>query len=70
MTLPPRNPRLIDLEHLKPLIGSGEVDTVVIAFTDMQGRLQGKRLHGRTSSTWWSSRGWRAATTCWVSTWT
>ena len=25
----------------------GEVDTVVIAFTDMQGRLQGKRLHAR-----------------------
>jgi glutamine synthetase len=26
---------------------SGELDTVVVAFTDMQGRLQGKRLHGR-----------------------
>ncbi len=23
----------------------GEIDTVVVAFTDMQGRLQGKRLH-------------------------
>src|SRR5690348_12566513 len=28
-------------------IDSGEIDTVVVAFTDMQGRLQGKRLHGR-----------------------
>ena len=45
MSLPERNPRLLDLERLKQLIGSGEVDTVVIAFTDMQGRLQGKRLH-------------------------
>ena len=47
MSLPPRNRRLIDLERLKALIGSGKVDTVVIAFTDMQGRLQGKRLHGQ-----------------------
>ena len=45
MSLPARNPRLLDLEHLKQLISGGEVDTVVIAFTDMQGRLQGKRLH-------------------------
>jgi glutamine synthetase len=28
-------------------IETGDIDTVVIAFTDMQGRLQGKRLHGR-----------------------
>jgi len=41
----PRNPRLLDLETLKERIADGEVDTVVIAFTDMQGRLQGKRLH-------------------------
>ena len=45
MSLPERNPRLLDLERLKQLIRSGDVDTVVIAFTDMQGRLQGKRLH-------------------------
>jgi len=45
MTLPERNPRLLQLERLKHLVDSGEVDTVVIAFTDMQGRLQGKRLH-------------------------
>ena len=29
-----------------PLIAGGDVDTVIVAFTDMQGRLQGKRLHG------------------------
>jgi glutamine synthetase len=45
MSLPARNPRLLSLSHLKDLIGNNEVDTVVIAFTDMQGRLQGKRLH-------------------------
>ena len=45
MSLPRRNDRLLSLGRLKDLIGSGEVDTVVIAFTDMQGRLQGKRLH-------------------------
>ncbi len=29
------------------MIEADEVDTVILAFTDMQGRLQGKRLHGR-----------------------
>jgi len=28
-------------------ISTGAIDTVIVAFTDMQGRLQGKRLHGR-----------------------
>ena len=32
-------------EQLRPLVESGEVDTVTVAFTDMQGRLQGKRCH-------------------------
>ncbi len=45
MTLPQRNPRLLDLDKLRQLVAAGCVDTVVIAFTDMQGRLQGKRLH-------------------------
>jgi glutamine synthetase len=35
------------MEALRQRIDGGEVDTVVLAFTDMQGRLQGKRLHGR-----------------------
>ena len=41
----PRNPRLLTIDALRELIESGEIDTVVVAFTDMQGRLQGKRLH-------------------------
>jgi glutamine synthetase len=43
----PPNDRYLTLERLRLLIEEGEVDTVVMAFTDMQGRLQGKRLHGR-----------------------
>jgi glutamine synthetase len=43
--VPRRNNRLLSLRQLKDMIGSELIDTVVIAFTDMQGRLQGKRLH-------------------------
>ncbi|MBT2527225.1 glutamine synthetase [Streptomyces sp. ISL-99] len=32
------------LEELRALVASGEIDTVVLAFPDMQGRLQGKRF--------------------------
>src|SRR6516162_3246285 len=35
---------LLTLEQLRVLVGEGEIDTVVLAFTDMQGRLAGKRL--------------------------
>jgi glutamine synthetase len=35
------------LEELKLQVGRGEVDTVLLALTDMQGRLQGKRLTAR-----------------------
>ncbi len=45
MTAP--NDRYLTVEALTALIEADEVDTVVLAFTDMQGRLQGKRLHGR-----------------------
>ncbi len=31
--------------RLRSQVAAGEIDTVVIAFTDMQGRLQGKRCH-------------------------
>jgi glutamine synthetase len=40
-----RNPRLLDEATLTVMIAAGEIDTVIVAFTDMQGRLQGKRLH-------------------------
>ena len=45
MTAP--NDRYLTLDDLRSRISSGEIDTVVLAFTDMQGRLQGKRLHAR-----------------------
>ena len=45
MTAP--NDRYLTQERLRSMIEADEVDTVVLAFTDMQGRLQGKRLHGR-----------------------
>jgi glutamine synthetase len=35
------------LEDLDVGVGNGSIDTVLLALTDMQGRLQGKRLHGR-----------------------
>jgi glutamine synthetase len=41
----PPNDRMLTLGQLEELIDAGKVDTVVLAFTDMQGRLQGKRLH-------------------------
>ncbi len=37
---------MLSFEQLKEQVATGEVDTVVVAFTDMQGRLLGKRLHG------------------------
>jgi glutamine synthetase len=33
-------------EELEAAVADGSIDTVVVAFTDMQGRLLGKRLHG------------------------
>src|SRR3954465_5960359 len=39
-----RTPTL-SVEELRLLIEADEVDTVVVTFTDMQGRLQGKRIH-------------------------
>ena len=38
---------LLGLDQLRTQIERGEVDTVVIAVTDMQGRLQGKRLYAQ-----------------------
>ena len=37
---------MLSFDELKDQVSSGDVDTVVVAFTDMQGRLLGKRLHG------------------------
>jgi glutamine synthetase len=37
----------MDLEELDVAVANGSIDTVLLALTDMQGRLQGKRVHGR-----------------------
>jgi glutamine synthetase len=42
-----RNDRHLSMDELVGRIDAGAIDTVVVCFTDMQGRLQGKRLHGR-----------------------
>ncbi|MGW8375732.1 glutamine synthetase family protein [Streptomyces sp. ODS28] len=34
----------LSVDELRRLVDAGEIDTVVLAFTDMQGRLQGKRF--------------------------
>src|SRR6266508_2536110 len=37
---------MLSFEELAAEVEGGSIDTVVVAFTDMQGRLMGKRLHG------------------------
>jgi glutamine synthetase len=43
----PSAPGRLGVAELEALVEAGEVDTVVACLTDVQGRLQGKRLHGR-----------------------
>jgi glutamine synthetase len=38
---------MLTLTHLHELIAAGKVDTVIVAFADMQGRLTGKRVAAR-----------------------
>jgi len=38
---------LLTVDELRAHIERGDIDTVLLGFADMQGRLQGKRLHGR-----------------------
>ena len=44
--MPPAQPALT-VDQLRTQIRDGDVDTVVVAFPDMQGRLQGKRIHSQ-----------------------
>jgi glutamine synthetase len=37
---------VLTLKQLESAVADGSIDTVVVAFTDMQGRLMGKRVHG------------------------
>lgn len=41
----PRNPRMLSTDQLRAGVEAGDIDTVIVAFTDMQGRLAGKYLH-------------------------
>ena len=43
------------LDELRAKVEAGELDTVLLALTDMQGRLQGKRLTARPWSSWRSN---------------
>ncbi|KAA1251793.1 glutamine synthetase [Mycobacterium simiae] len=45
MTYPDAAP--LSWSELEQLVAGGDVDTVIVAFTDMQGRLAGKRVAGR-----------------------
>src|SRR6201987_910537 len=38
---------MLSLEELRVSVAAGGIDTVIVAITDMQGRLQGKRCHAR-----------------------
>jgi len=40
----PARPGMLTLDELRALVAAGTVDTVELSLTDMQGRLQGKRL--------------------------
>src|SRR5438309_1368234 len=37
---------MLELDELKREVAAGNIDTIVAAFTDMQGRLMGKRIDG------------------------
>ena len=40
-------PGMLTLDQLRSMVEAGEIDTVLVAITDMQGRLQGKRCTAR-----------------------
>lgn len=42
----PRSEKMLTVEQLREAVRAGEVDSVILSFTDMQGRLQGKVIHG------------------------
>ena len=60
----------LTVEKLRTLVAAGTVDTVVIAITDMQGRLQGKRCGARYFLDEVVPHAAEGATTCSRSTWT
>ncbi|MEI6622798.1 MAG: glutamine synthetase family protein [Actinomycetes bacterium] len=47
MTTQSQGERTLTVQTLRTDIKSGAIDTVIVAMTDMQGRLVGKRIHGQ-----------------------
>jgi glutamine synthetase len=56
-------PGMLTLDQLRSMVEAGEIDTVLVAITDMQGRLQGKRCTAGSYSTRSPGTAPRAATT-------
>ena len=48
---------------------SGEIDTLVVAITDMQGRLVGKRVQAQAFLAGVIATAPTSAPTCWAPTW-
>lgn len=42
-----RRPGLLEQSELEAMVAAGDIDTVIVGFTDMQGRLTGKRISAR-----------------------
>ena len=58
----------LTLDGLRSAVADGHVDTVIVAFSDMQGRLVGKRVSAPRSSRRSPRTAPRRATTCSPST--
>ena len=61
-----KHPRLVELEEM---VRDGQIDTIVVAITDMQGRLMGKRVQGQAFLDGVISHGAHSARTSWARTW-
>lgn len=46
MNAHPRSEKMLNVEQLRQAIREGSIDSVIVSFTDMQGRMQGKVVHG------------------------
>jgi len=55
--------------ELAGMVRDGRIDTLVVAFADMQGRLMGKRVQGQAFLNGAIDHGAPSARTCSVPTW-
>lgn len=53
-------PGNLTMEDLRTAVESGEIDTVLVAAIDMQGRMMGKRFHAR----FFVDGGWKETHCC------